>query len=226
MAASLNDAPQMPGSPAAAFATHGKTGIVDLRFRALIGEEGWNRLPEAVQKRFSRRLAPGVVQFYVGEVLETRLTWAGRILSFLTRAIGAPLPLDDDMQGGATVAVMENQALGGQSWTRTYARPGRFPQVIHSAKCFAGPTGLEEHVGGGVGMSLAVSEENGALVFRSVSYFIAIGRWRIALPRRLTPGDMEIAHTDEGGGAFRFTLALRHPKLGFIVQQTARFRDA
>ena len=226
MTALPNDAPQIAVSPDTAATARGEPGIVDLRFRALVGEEGWNRLPEAVQRRFSRRLAPGVVQFYVGEVLETRLTRVGRVLSFLARAIGAPLPLDDDMRGGATVAVMENAALGGQSWTRTYARPGRFPQVIHSAKCFAGSTGLEEHVGGGVGMSLSVGEEGGALVFRSVGYFIAVGRLRLRLPRFLSPGDMEIVHEDEGQGAFLFRLALRHPKLGLVVRQTARFRDA
>jgi hypothetical protein len=199
--------------------------VVDLRFRALVGEAGWSRLPAAVQRRFSKRLAPGHVLLYAGEVLETRLSWAGRVLSFLARSIGAPLPLDG-LTGGATVAVMENAGLGGQSWTRTYARPGRFPQVIHSAKCFAGETGLEEHVGRGIGMSLGVAEEGGALVFRSVRYFWDLGRVRILLPRVLEPGAMEIVHRDEGNGAFLFTLVLRHPRLGLLVRQTARFRDA
>lgn len=200
-------------------------GVVDLRFRALVGEDGWARLPEAVQRRFSRRLAPGEVAFYIGEVLETRLSRVGRVLSFLARAIGAPLPLDEATHGGATVAVMENDGLGGQSWTRTYARSGRFPQVIHSAKCFAGPTGLEERVGRGLGMLLSVAEEGGALVFRSAGYFFSAGHLRIALPRVLMPGDMEIVHEDEGGGAFLFKLKLCHPRLGVLVQQTARFRD-
>ncbi|AHB48044.1 hypothetical protein W911_05935 [Hyphomicrobium nitrativorans NL23] len=214
-------------APAPAIAVLGtEVGVVDLRFRALVGEAGWARLPEAVQRRFSRRLASGDVAFYVGEVLETRLSRVGRVLSFLARAIGAPLPLDDATGGGATVAVMENAGLGGQSWTRTYARAGRFPQVIHSAKCFSGPTGLEEHVGGGVGMTLSVAEEGGALVFRSAGYFFSAGRIRLSLPRVLMPGDMEIVHEDEGGGAFLFKLTLRHGWLGVLVQQTARFRDA
>lgn len=220
-------APARADVATAGIATAGaEASVLDLRFRALVGEDGWARLPEAVRRRFSRRLAPGDVAFYVGEVLETRLSRAGRVLSFLTRAIGAPLPLDDATGGGATVAVMENEGLGGQSWTRTYARAGRFPQVIHSAKCFSGPTGLEEHVGGGVGVSLLVGEESGAMVFRSVGYFFSAGRFRVRLPRSLAPGDMEIVHADEGGGAFLFKLMLRHPWLGVLVQQTARFRDA
>jgi hypothetical protein len=214
-------APRREGSP------HGSHNedVVDLRFRALVGEAGWSRLPPAVQRRFSKRLVPGTVVLYAGEVLETRLSRMGMLLSFLARAIGAPLPLDNGMTGGAVVAVMENAALGGQSWTRAYARAGGFPQVIHSAKCFAGPTGLEEHVGCGIGMSLAVSEEDGALVFRSVRYFLAVGRRRIAIPRLLEPGAMEIVHRDEGNGAFLFTLELRHRRLGVLIRQEARFRD-
>lgn len=204
----------------------GDASIVDLRFRALVGEGGWSRLPLAVQRRFSKRLAPGMVLLYAGEVIETRLSRAGRLLSFLARAIGAPLPLEGGMSGGASVAVMENPGLGGQSWTRTYARAGHFPQTIHSVKCFAGPTGLEEHVGRGIGMSLSVAEEEGALVFRSVRYFLAAGKLRIPFPRLFEPGDMEIRHRDEGGGAFLFTLRLNHRWLGLMVSQTVRFRDA
>ncbi len=93
-------------------------------------------------------------------------------------------------------------------------------------KCFAGPTGLEEHVGYGVGMSLAVTERDGALVFRSTRYILSVGRWRIRVPRFLEPGTMEVVHMDEGNGAFLFTLALCHPWLGELITQTARFHDA
>lgn len=200
-------------------------GVVDLRFRALVGEAGWARLPSAVQRRFSKVIAPGAVLVYVGAVIETRLSRLGKLLAFAARVIGAPLPLDDGATGAATVAVMENPGLGGQSWTRTYARARRFPQVIHSAKCFAGPTGLEEHVGGGLGMSLAVLEEGGALAFRSVGYFVMVRGVRIALPRLLAPGNVEVVHRDEGDRWFLFTLTLSHPRLGTLIRQTARFRD-
>ena len=220
------DARSSPLSPQAVSQAETGACLVDLRFRALVGEEGWSRLPSAVQRRFSKRLAAGAVALYCGAVIETRLSRLGKLLSFLARMIGAPLPLDDGMTGGATVAVMENPGLGGQSWTRTYARAGRFPQVIHSAKCFAGPTGLEERVGWGIGMSLAVMEERGALVFRSVDYFFSIGRVRIAIPRLLSPGEMVVVHRDESEGTFLFMLALRHRRFGTLIEQTARLRDA
>src|SRR5688572_1178188 len=92
-----------PMTPASHSGARGDPGVVDLRFRSLVGEDGWMRLPAAVQRRFSKRLAPGAVLLYAGEVLETRLSPAGRVLAFLARVIGAPLPLDRGMSGGATV---------------------------------------------------------------------------------------------------------------------------
>jgi len=73
--------------------------LADLRFRALVGEAPWARLPEAVRRRFSKCLAPDDAIFYRGNVVATELSRAGRILAFLARAIGSPLPLSDGATG-------------------------------------------------------------------------------------------------------------------------------
>ena len=106
-----------------------------------------------------------------------------------------------------------------------YARPGRAPQVIHSAKRFRGPTGLEEHVGFGIGMSLSVAEEGGALAFRSARYYVEFGGRRLWLPAALTPGRMTIVHREEADSSFSFHLTLDHPRLGRLIDQLASFRD-
>lgn len=207
-------------------ATPSAPSVSDLRFRTLVGEAAWAELPEAVRRRFSKCLGPEETLIYPGTVIATELSRAGRVLSFLARAIGAPLPLTNGATGPALVVVTEDARLGGQTWLRIYARPGRFPQAIHSAKRFRGPTGLEEYVGCGIGMSLRVTVEAGALVFLSAAYFLEFGRWRLPIPRILHPGRMQIEHRDEGGGSFAFTLALTHPLLGRLVHQIAIFRDA
>ncbi len=199
--------------------------LSDARFRTLVGEAAWGRLPEPVRRRFSKCLAPGEMLLYRGAVVATDLSRAGYVFALLARTIGSPLPLSDGATGPAVVAVVEDEHLGGQSWTRIYARPGRFPQTVHSAKRFRGITGLEEYVGRGIGMALRVSVEEGALVFRSDHYFVEIGARRWRLPRALAPGQLQITHREEGGGTFSFRLALTHPLLGQIVHQLAYFED-
>lgn len=199
--------------------------LADARFRALVSEAAWAELPQPVQRRFSKRLAPGEAVVYRGTVVATHLSRAGRLLAFLARAIGAPLPLTNGATGPAVVAVTEDASLGGQCWTRLYARPGRFPQAVHSAKRFRGPTGLEEYVGCGIGMALRVSVEAGTLVFRSDHYFLEIGGWRWRLPKMLEPGVMQITHREDGGGMFVFELQLAHRAMGLVVSQLAYFFD-
>lgn len=197
----------------------------DLRFRALLPTEAWNALPAAVRRRFSKRMTDGATVAYRGAVVAVQANAAGRLLARAARLIGGPLPLVW-APGAAVVTVTEDAVGQGQVWTRLYARRTGFPQVIHSAKRFAGPTGLEEHIGAGVGMALTVTVEDRALVFRSAFYFATLLGRRLRLPRWAEPGDLTIVHRDQGGGAFAFALALDHPWLGRLMAQDAIFKDA
>ena len=197
----------------------------DLRFSALLGAAAWSRLPPAVRQRFSKRLDAGAAVTYVGEIIESRRTRFGRLLAELCRLIGAPLPLYDDVAVPAIVTVTEDGATGGQFWTRMYGRTRGFPQVIHSSKRFAGPTGLEEYLGWGFGIALSVSADAQALHFQSDHYFVAAGAVRVRLPSWLGPGALTISHVDRGDGSFAFVLALHHKLFGEVIRQTGVFRE-
>jgi len=147
---------------------------LDGRFERLLAPAAWRRLPLPVRRRFSQHLGPTASAVYTGEVASTRLNLAGRVFGQLARLIGAPLPLAGSGRVAVCVVVTAEDADGGQRWTRLYARPGRPPQVIHSSKNFAGPTGLEECVGAGVGMRLVLSVDERALVFRSAGFFVRL----------------------------------------------------
>jgi Domain of unknown function (DUF4166) len=197
----------------------------DWRIRNLVGPAAWASLPVAVRERFSKPLAGGAVRLYRGRVIETRIPWAGRLLAQAGRLIGAPLPLLEGATGPSTVAVVEDAGVGGQVWTRVYPQPGRFPQVVNSAKRFAGPTGLEEYVGYGIGMTLAVSVEDRRLIFRSQAFFLEGLGLRVTVPAWLTPGAMEIVHTQETEDEFSFLLTIHHPVFGLLLRQLAWFCD-
>ena len=197
----------------------------DLRFCALLGAERWALLPAAVRARFSKRYMPGKSVTYGGTIRECRMSGTGWGLAQLCRLIGAPLPRDRGGGMAAVVTVTEHAPSGGQVWTRVYARRNGFPQVIHSAKQFAGPTGLEEYLGLGVGVALRVEAEPDRIVFSSDHYFVQLGAIRLQVPRCLSPGHLRIEHIDFGNSEFDFVLDLRHLLLGELIHQRGRFRD-
>jgi hypothetical protein len=203
----------------------------DHRFRALLPDDEWGRLPLAVWRRFSKRLAGGKTVVYVGEIEESSHSRAGWWLAQLTRLIGGPLPTGSETGVPIIVTVTEDAASCGQVWTRICTRSRGFPQVIHSAKRFAGPTGLEEYIGFGISMALRLSVRHEALFFHSAGYFLSLGfqgfgTLRLPLPERLTPGRLTVSHADLGGGTFRFSLELVHPRHGQLIRQSAVFREA
>ena len=199
--------------------------LLDLRFRALVPASEWAALPQAVRSRFSKRMRDGATAAYTGAITDIEASGLGRLLAHAARLIGAPLPLV--FQPGAAVVTVTEDAVGqGQVWTRLLVRPHGLPQVIHSAKRFAGPTGLEEHVGLGVGMALTVTVEQGVLTFRSVSYFADWFGLRLYLPRWAGPGALTVIHEDVGDGRFVFALDLVHPLFGRLLRQRGLFRDA
>lgn len=198
----------------------------DLRFRALMSEADWAALPLPIRRRFSKRLAGGDTAVYVGEVLDNRMSRAGWLLAQAARLIGGPLPLVCEPHAPSVVTVTEDVATAGQHWTRLYARRRGFQQVVHSSKRFAGPTGLEEYVGCGVGMALTIHVENAALVFRAAHYFVQVAGLRIPLPAWASPGRLSVTHAELGDGRFLFKLEIIHPQLGLLICQTAAFQEA
>jgi hypothetical protein len=217
---------QVAAFETALFSPGSEPELGDLRFRALMSEADWNALPLAIRRRFSKRLAGGKTAIYVGETLTNEMSRAGWLLAQATRLIGGPLPVVRDQRFPSVVTVTEDVATRGQHWTRLYARRNGFPQIVHSSKRFAGPTGLEEYVGYGVGMALTIHVEHHALIFRAAHYFLQLGRWRLRLPSWLTPGSLSVTHSECGDGRFLFELEITHKRLGRLIRQTAAFEEA
>jgi hypothetical protein len=199
--------------------------LYDLRFRALVDSSAWDRLPEQVKRRFTKRLSGPAVALYRGLVVQMHVSRIGWLLAQICRLFGAPLPLCRTAGVAALVSVSEDASSGGQCWTRIYARPRRFPQVIHSAKRFAGPTGLEEYLGRGLGMALSVESLEDGIAFVSDHYFMQIARLRIRLPAWMAPGTTRVVHRQIAGSSFLFELELTHPRAGRLFHQQVLFED-
>ncbi len=203
-----------------------ETSLVDDRIRRLLGDAAWWRLPQAVRRRFSRPLGSDVCVIYRGEVTEMSFSRGGWLLANLARLVGGPLPWHRETGIPCIVAVTADGLRGGQFWTRIYARLGGRPQIIHSEKRFAGPTGLEKHVGFGFGVTLVVSATARSLLFSGDRYFVDIGRVRLWLPRWLSPGVMTVAHSEIDPRRFAFTLDLAGEWFGPLIHQRIEFEEA
>jgi hypothetical protein len=200
--------------------------LVEERYRRCLGDAAWFRLPAAVRRRFSKCLAEGEQTIYRGEVVDMELSRLGWALAQAVRLFGAPLPFTREALGPCVVVVTEAAALGGQIWSRSYPRPGRFPQVVHSAKRFAGPTGIEEYLGRGMVMRLTLVEEAGQMVFRSAGFALEIAGRTVRVPDWLMPVRCTVIHRAETDDRFSFALTLEHRWFGRLLHQVAFFRDA
>lgn len=91
----------------------------DRRFRNLLGETAWFRLPSAIQRRFGKRLSGGSSVTYQGRVVTMRMSAAGWCVAQLVRLVGSPLPYDRSSAGQAAVVVVtEDPRSKGQFWVR------------------------------------------------------------------------------------------------------------
>jgi Domain of unknown function (DUF4166) len=197
----------------------------DLRFRALLGTKAWQQLPFAIQKRFSKRSKAGDTAIYTGTVDTIEMSKAGRLLAQCLRIIGAPLPLHAETGVAAVVTVTEDGRSGGQIWSRLYASSTHFPQIIQSSKRFSGPTGLEEYIGFRILMALTARATATAIIFESAGYYLQFGKWRLAIPNFMTPGQVTVTHEEITSDTFRFTLHLARPSIGILIRQSGVFHE-
>lgn len=222
----------IPGAPGAPDATDAPTAPpahptpAPLDLAALVGAEGWSRLPAAVQRRFAAAHADTV---YRGQI-DLHCSPLGRVMALLGAVFGGPLTGRRAQQVPTTVNVRGN-GRGGVVWERRFhgatedgeAAPDR---VVRSTKEMDtdGIT-LRERTDGGLSMALRIFEDDGMLVFESSRYFLALGRWHLPVPALLSPGVCRVSHRDLGAGRFRFTLTMTHPLWGQTFHQTGVFAD-
>ena len=180
----------------------------------LLPQADWLRLPASLRRRFAPSHRPAT---YDG-TLTIRASWSGTLFAVLARLFGAPLPT---VKNRVPVSVCDRTTSAGIEWSRRVGAA----QLVRSVKS-AGPGGtVLERTDGGLGMVLGVSVEDGALVFTSRSYFLAVGRWCVRLPALMTPGRCRVEHRALDETRFRFTLSMVHPLWGTTFRQDGVFID-
>jgi len=187
----------------------------ELDLSALMGQEAWMRLSVPVRRRFGLHAAPVA---YRGH-LDLDCSAMGRVLAWLSWPLKGPL-VPHRAHGLPVEVGVASDGHGGVAWTRRLGS-----RTVSSVKQRHPVRGVLERTSGGLAMALDVLEHEGALVFQSRQYLWCIGRWCLPLPSWLSPGTCRVEHRDLGGGQFRFTLTMTHPRLGLTFQQAGVFED-
>lgn len=190
--------------------------------RDLVGEAGWWRLASAVRQRFGSIPAPEEHWRFHGSMHRVDMTLLGRVMAWASRAIGAPVAHRSGRNIPIDVYVYSDK--GGTAWERHYHFPNAEAITARTVKRIDGSGRMLECFGMGFGMELDVYEADAALHFRSTSFYLDIGEWRLRLPRVLSPGTLLVEHIDEGEGEFRFRMTVEHDLFGRVFFQDGVFR--
>ena len=212
----------LPSSISVDTETTVKTRTEASTFADLLPNDQWRRLPPNIRRRFARVFAPNHTVCYVGHTTQCRMSRLGWCLAQAARLVGSPLPVFATT-GPVAVTVTDHEGNAGQSWCRIYHRERGFAQCIQSIKRFRGPTGLEEYLGYGIAMALAITVKDKALVFTSTQFALYVGALRIELPRWLSPGTLTVVHRERHDHTFEFTMTLHHWLFGELIHQEMRF---
>ena len=197
-----------------------RADVASLNIAALVGEQGWARLPAAVRRRFQAGHAD---VDYAGE-MELQCSFMGRCFAWCARILGSPLVGLREARV-STVVRVRHDAHGGTVWERRFHTASGHESVVRSTKLLGRDGGLVERTDGGLSMALDVYEDDGSLVFESRRFALSAGRWWLPIPALCSPGRCRVTHTDLGAGQFRFTLEMTHPWLGRTFHQTGVFSD-
>ncbi|HEB27859.1 MAG TPA: DUF4166 domain-containing protein [Porticoccus sp.] len=192
-------------------------------YRGLLGEQAWRRLHRDIRKRFDHDQPQQSIR-YQGFMDEVGMSTIGLVLAQACRLIGTPLALHRGHNIATVVDVYPNKTLNGMTWDRLYQFPNKAPNRVSSTKCIQSEAGLIEVVGCGFGMSLSISEREGAIVFESTAFFCKLKGLKVALPNWLTPGRTTVKQTALDNGEFRFDLEVVHTFLGRMFWQSGVFK--
>lgn len=194
-----------------------------LLFRTHMGED-WKNLSPNIQARFEHSPTVDKPLEYSGVMHDVRCSFIGKILAYLTWPAKVLIPYNGkDIKSDIYVYVRED--TDALYKIRTYHFPGKkpFPSKSHMVPNDAGQ--LVEYVGLGFGMKLTAFAKDKDLHFKSVRYFIRIGKWHIPLPHLLSPGECYVIHKDESEHTFSIKITMTHCLFGELYYQEGTFHD-
>jgi len=190
-------------------------------FKQILGHK-WNELGKVIQNHYF--LAPYTNNYICvkGEMDEIYHSWFAKLLIPFGLIFGAIVPFNKKQ---VPIDVHYNSHPGDPNlyWDRVFKFKGR--KAFHFKSHMEQQTGNEviEFVRFGVGMKLAVTAEDGALVFRDKGYIWRILGINIPMPINLLFGNAYIEERPINNEHFSMKMIIKHPLFGVMFRYSGTF---
>ena len=190
-------------------------------FQTLLGDD-WHKLGDVVRRHYTLPTCSDAhvqVRGVMDEVWHAPwVRWLmpfGRLFGALVPFAGRDVPITVDYR-----CRPDNAHL---YWDRTFHFAGRAPFHFRSHMEAQAGNEVIEFVRFGIGMRLAVTAENGALVFRDCGAVWRVGRLRVPVPFGLLLGTAHVEERPVDATHFAMRLVLRHRWFGDAFRYSGRF---
>lgn len=172
---------------------------------------GWEKLPPVIQRHY--QIIPEQPNFTVnGTMTIAYPVWVKPILMII-RLMGALIDLKgENNQVKVQKWITDNPQV--LYWHRDIQALNGQHTVFASRMEYQQPHELIEFVGGGFGIRLILSVENGKLVYRSQSHLLKLGSWLIPIPDWLVLGHAMIIEEGLSENSFLLDFKIVHPLWG------------
>ena len=176
----------------------------------------WNALPPALQThyRHAPHTAVGTLDIEYPGFMQAPLSLLHRLGALLHR------------RGRAVPTTVEKWMDGHtQHWKRTISfADGR--QIHFSSHWhYGGGNELIEYVNPFLGLSMAVSVDDGRLIYEGRHFVLKLGGLKLPIPEWLLLGHTSIVETAQGDGLFAMDFRLKHPLFGQIYRYAGTFQS-
>jgi hypothetical protein len=176
--------------------------------------ENWDKLSDIVKQHYD--ITPGkpssmVIEGIMDEVYHSPIAklflLPGRIFGALVPYKGINIPTE--VKNWTTA---ENKAA--MFWYRTLVFPNKAPVIFKSRMEHIKDNEIIEYVRFGMGIRMAISENDEALIFKSIGYVWKIGGFKIPIPTWAILGDAEIIEKAMPDNRFYIDFNMIHPLFG------------
>jgi hypothetical protein len=186
--------------------------------------EQWKNLSAKTQTRFENEPSPSTPKKYTGVMSEVKCSKLGKLMTYFTNLIHAPLIPYHGKNVPIEVTVCKNADTGDIHKERIYYFDGKKPFQVHSNMRMSKGQ-FQEFVNSWLGMNMRVYAKEGNLHFEGTNYFIKLGNIEIPLPAFLSPGKAYIKHADDGEDGFLVKIEMIHPWFGLMFLQEGIFKE-